>query len=215
VIFGGVSLLRLRSTSGRDAEALEVISTSAGRAAELTCALFALGRRQIAVARPKKLSSVLAEARPLLEKALTDAARLEVVEGAGDCTVRVDPGQLQLVLLNLVMNARDASPAGAPVKLVARPVDLVRDSAARPAELPPGRHGAVEVSDSGAGIAPEVFPRIPSPSTFRPANPRPTCPARLRRCACTRASANRFFWWKMSRACAGRSRRCSKNSATR
>ncbi|MEW5742950.1 MAG: PAS domain-containing protein [Myxococcota bacterium] len=163
VIFGGVGMLQLTPREDRDAEAVEAIITSAERAAELTRALLALGRRQLTVAKPTRLSEALAAARPLLEKSLSDTVRLEIADEAGDCTVRVDSGQLQLVLLNLAMNARDASVAGGVVRLVAREVELKSGSASRPAELSAGRYGAVDVVDSGEGIAPEVLPRIFEP----------------------------------------------------
>ncbi|MCC6337892.1 MAG: PAS domain-containing protein [Myxococcales bacterium] len=163
VIFGGVGVLQLTPRADRDAEAVEAIITSAERAAELTRALLALGRRQLTVARPMKLSEALAAARPLLEKSLNDAVRLEVVDEAADTTVRIDAGQLQLVLLNLVMNARDASPPGGTVKLVARAVELTPRGSVRPPELPAGRYGAVEIIDQGEGIPPQVLPRIFEP----------------------------------------------------
>ncbi|GMU58874.1 MAG: hypothetical protein AMXMBFR34_06370 [Myxococcaceae bacterium] len=163
VIFGGVGMLQLTPREDRDAEAVEAIITSAERAAELTRALLALGRRQLTVARPMKLSEALSAARPLLEKSLSDAVRLEVADEAADTTVRIDAGQLQLVLLNLVMNARDASPRGGTVKLVARGVELAREGTGRPPELAPGHYGAVEIVDHGHGIPPEVLPRIFEP----------------------------------------------------
>ena len=161
VIFGGVGLLQLSPRTDRDAEAVEAIITSAERAAELTRALLALGRRQLTVARPMKLRDALEGARPLLEKSL-NTVRLEVDNAVG-CTVRLDAGQLQLVLLNLVMNARDASRAGGVVRLVTREVEFQQHSRGRPADLAPGRYGAIDVIDQGEGIAPEVLPRIFEP----------------------------------------------------
>ena len=168
VIFGGVGLLQLSPHADRDAEAVEAIVTSAERAAELTRALLALGRRQLTVARPMPLADALVAAKPLLEKSV-GGARLEV-ENLARCTVRVDVGQLQLVLLNLVVNARDASKPGDVIRLVSREVTLDAGSPGRPAELAPGRYGAVEVVDSGGGIPPEVLPRIFEPFfTTKPA----------------------------------------------
>ncbi len=161
VIFSGVTLLKMSRSSERDVDALEAITVSAERAAELTRSLLALGRRQLTVARAMSLADAVAAARPLLVKPVGQVP-LEI-DPAASCTVRVDVGQLQLVLLNLVVNARDASQPGEAIRVVAREVEFASTSRDRPAELPPGRYGAIDVIDSGSGIASDVLPRIFEP----------------------------------------------------
>ncbi len=163
VIYGSVGILQATPRPDRDAAAIEAIATSAERAAELTQGLLALGRRQVGSPRAVSLGDALIRSRTLLERSLATGSRLELGEVPRDCTVRVDPGQLQLVLLNLVVNAGHAVGAGGVVRVEGRQVDFGVEGAGRPPELTPGRYGAIVVHDDGEGIPPEVLPRIFEP----------------------------------------------------
>ncbi|HSV46064.1 MAG TPA: ATP-binding protein [Ramlibacter sp.] len=101
----------------------------------------------------------LGEARPLLEGALPSNVRLQYQLGPALWPVTVDPAQLELTLLNLVMNARDAMPQGG--SMVLRVANEVL--AQPPAELPPGHYLTLALIDNGEGMSDEVLARAFDP----------------------------------------------------
>ena len=88
------------------------IKRAADRAAELTKQLLAFGRRQVLNPRPLDLNTVVAEVGALLQRLLGDHVELDILAAPGLGTVRADPGQIDQVLVNLVVNGRDAMPDG-------------------------------------------------------------------------------------------------------
>jgi PAS domain S-box-containing protein len=135
------------------------IDRAADRAAALTRQLLAFGRRQVLQPRDLDLNAVVQDMESMLRRVLGEDVMLRTRLDRGIGLVRADPGQLQQVLLNLAVNARDAMPNGGDLTIT---TDM-RDLAAGAAAVSPGRYVALSVRDEGAGIAPDVMPHIFEP----------------------------------------------------
>ncbi len=166
IIAGEHELLELGETDRSDvrAEGHRAIRDAIERAAALTRSLLAFGRRTAAEVRTVDLGQVVEAALPMLTRALGERVRLslEVEEGA-DLRVAIDPGELQLVLLNLGLNARDAMPGAGLLALRLAEIDVVAGDEARPPELAAGRYALLVVKDDGVGMSDEVRERVFEP----------------------------------------------------
>ncbi len=161
----GYSELVLTSLDPKDerrADA-EEIGRAAMRAADLTKQMLAFSRRQVMRPRTVDLNKALARLQPMLRRLIGEDVLLVVDARAAGPLVRVDPGQLEQVIVNLVVNARDAMPKGG--RLFVETADVVLDGVAA-AELPDARtgpHVQVTLSDSGVGMSADVRARIFEP----------------------------------------------------
>jgi two-component system cell cycle sensor histidine kinase/response regulator CckA len=135
----------------------------AARAAALTRQLLAFSRRQPAAPRTTDLNVVLREMTPLLSRLIGEAIRLQVSVNAVRPLIRIDPSQLEQVILNLAVNARDAMPEGG--TLVIESADRVVDGDSIPFAPTPadGDYVQLSVRDTGTGIPREVEPHIFEP----------------------------------------------------
>ena len=123
-ITGYASLLLERANGDAELAAdLGEIKRAAERAAELTQQLLAFGRRQMFRPRPLDLNSVLTEVAGLLRRLVGDQVELDVRPAPELGVVRADPGQIEQVIVNLVVNARDALPQGGRVTIETRDAD--------------------------------------------------------------------------------------------
>jgi PAS domain S-box-containing protein len=116
-------LLERANADTEDARDLGEIKRAADRAAELTQQLLAFGRRQMFRPRPLDLNAVLTDVAGLLQRLLGDQIELVVRPDAALGVVQADPGQVEQVIVNLVVNARDAMPAGGRVTIETRNAD--------------------------------------------------------------------------------------------
>jgi two-component system cell cycle sensor histidine kinase/response regulator CckA len=137
----------------------DMVVASAMRAAELTRQLLAYSRRQVLTPEALDLNEMADRMRRLLKTVLSDRTELVTVLGATR-RVLADPGQIEQVVLNLVLNARDAMPDGGRVTLETRDVTLGRGE--HPV-LPSGDYVALIVADTGTGIPEEALPHIFEP----------------------------------------------------
>lgn len=129
----------------------------AQRAAALTSRLLAFSRRQPLSPRPLDLNRFLNSAVDFLQRALGERVEVQVVGAAGLWKVEVDPNHLEVALINLAINARDAMPNGGKLTLEAGNVFVDEDYCRRNPEVSPGQFVLLSVSDTGAGMPPEVL----------------------------------------------------------
>jgi PAS domain S-box-containing protein len=135
-------------------EALADVITAARRAKDLTAQLLAFGRKQVLELKAVDLNREVAQAQRMFRRLLPANIDLRVELSAAAQTVEADPVQLQQVLLNLVINARDAMPHGGVLTL------STHSAVPGPDGVP---QAVVRATDNGTGIAPEVLPKIFEP----------------------------------------------------
>src|SRR5207248_5709483 len=124
------------------------------RGAKLTSQLLAFGRRQHLAPRVVSLNDLVSSMGDLLLQTIGGAVRVETVLEKDLWPVMIDPTQLELVILNLAINSRDAMPHGGKLTVVTK--NLGAADPDRPTALPAGDYVAVSVSDTGTGMAPDV-----------------------------------------------------------
>jgi signal transduction histidine kinase len=139
-------------------ENLSAVHQASRAARDLSRRLSAFLRRQPIAPRPVDLYKLALEWEPLLERVLSATAHLKTRLDPDLWTVCADPVQIEQVVLNLVVNARDAMPTGGAVELSWSNVWLEADEA-----LPAGGYICLTVSDSGVGMEPEVLERLFEP----------------------------------------------------
>ncbi|MED5374343.1 MAG: response regulator [Myxococcota bacterium] len=163
-VLGNLDLARMSLPDDSPAqEFLEGIEEAAGRGASLSRQLLAFSRSQAVQPRPLDLNDVLAGMDRLLQRLLPKSIRIEYLPGKQLGTVMADPGQLEQVVLNLAINARDAMPEGG--RLVLETENVLIDSDYRSthpwARL--GRFVLLSVTDSGVGMPPKVVEKVFEP----------------------------------------------------
>ena len=144
-------------------EDLEHIRASAERGASLVRQLLAFGRQQTLQPRAIAINAAVQSITTLLRRLLGSTIKLELELEQPDRTIRVDPTQLDQVLVNLAVNARDAMPNGGQLTLRTGHVTLYRALTRGEEAIPPGRYVMIEVQDTGVGIPAEILPRIFDP----------------------------------------------------
>ena len=161
VVSGQSQLLRRRiGDDPKSRRALDAMDVATRRGQDLTRQLLAFARRQRLNPVALSLHDRAAPVRELLKASLGGAIQLKVDIPSSVWSVEVDPGELELALLNLAVNARDAMPGGGSLTIVARNVQLRRG------EIDPDREGefvAVTVRDTGVGIPPDILARVFEP----------------------------------------------------
>ncbi len=161
VIIGYGELLQRRLAAGsHEASRLEQMLAAAHRAAGLTRQLLAFSRKQVLQARVVDPNALIADLQPMLARLIGEDVELRLDLRARG-RVRVDPGQFQQVLMNLVINARDAMPGGGRISIASGDVN---DSAGEPVTArPPGPCVSLVVSDTGQGMDQATQQRIFEP----------------------------------------------------
>jgi PAS domain S-box-containing protein len=153
VILGISSLLLEGIDQGHAMRAdLTEIKESGERAARLTRQLLAFSRRQMLDPRVLDLNDVVVSIDRMLQRVLGEDIALEIVSGARLHRVRVDPGQMEQVILNLVVNARDAMPRGGKLTVETANVELDEAFAREHIGVLPGSHVMLAISDTGVGM---------------------------------------------------------------
>jgi PAS domain S-box-containing protein len=131
---------------------IEQIRQAGQRAAGLTRQLLAFSRRQVLQPKVLSLNNVVAETDGMLRRLVGPDIVLDVTCDPGLWYALADPGQIELVLMNLVVNARDAMPRGGRLSISTSNRELTGESSARPNGMRAGSYVALEVSDTGVGI---------------------------------------------------------------
>lgn len=151
----GHTALALDLDSSRDdtREALEEIDRSADRAAGLTRQLLAFSRQQVVEPRPIDLNRIVRDMDPMLSRLLGERVRLRMDLEATLDSVLADPGQVEQVLMNLAVNARDALPIGGEITIRTSNAIIDSEMAGRfPYEVRPGDYALMAVTDNGMGM---------------------------------------------------------------
>jgi PAS domain S-box-containing protein len=144
-------------------ENVEEILKAAGCAASLTRQLLALSRRQILEPKLLDLNGVVENMRNILRRLVGEDVALATLLEPGLGCVRGDAGQIEQVILNLAVNARDAMPRGGNLTIETRSVDLDGEYALEHIGVRPGRHVLLAVSDTGIGMDVETRSRVFEP----------------------------------------------------
>ena len=151
----------LRKHGPKDARTLRLIDGAvqgAKRGAALTQRLLAFARRQALQLEPANVGGLIEDMRNLLERSVGTDVQLHYSIAAGLSSALVDPNQVELALLNLVVNARDAMPDGGAITISAEEV-----SASEAADLKAGRYIRLSVTDTGCGMDEETLQRAVEP----------------------------------------------------
>lgn len=143
-------------------ESVAEIRTAAERAASLTKRLLLFGRKQVLRARRVELGKVVEDSMHMLKRLLGEAYSIEVAQHPGPLRLIADPSMLELVLMNLALNARDAMPRGGRIAVA---LSSAPGNAAPPLGIEPAPHGFVKfsVTDHGCGIPPGDLQRLFEP----------------------------------------------------
>ena len=164
VIRGRAELL-LRRLAADDPQRrhLDLLEQSAGRAAALTQQLLAFSRKQVLQPKVLDLNTLLGEIEQMLRRLIGEDIEVVVKPGPALSAVEADPSQLEQVLMNLVVNARDAMPGGGRLTLETANVELDEASARSHPGARPGTYVMLAVSDSGIGMDAETQARLFEP----------------------------------------------------
>ena len=141
----------------------EEIQKAADRATSLTQQLLAFSRKQVMQPRVFDLNAVVAETEKMLHRLIGEDIELATILGAELGRVKADPGQIEQVLLNLAVNARDAMPQGGQLVLETANVELTQAFARQHPGVTPGPHVLLAMSDTGTGMDEETQARIFEP----------------------------------------------------
>jgi PAS domain S-box-containing protein len=142
---------------------IEEIKKAGERSASLTRQLLAFSRKQVLASKILSLNNVVRDTESLLQRVIGEDINLTSVLHSRLDHVKGDAGQLGQVLLNLAINARDAMPQGGNLTIETGNLDLGRDYLKVHTDMRPGHYVMLSVTDSGAGMPPEVQKRIFEP----------------------------------------------------
>jgi two-component system cell cycle sensor histidine kinase/response regulator CckA len=163
-MIGFCDLLLLRHRAGDQSFAdIMQIKQNANRAAGLVRQLLAFSRQQALQPRVLDVTDVLAELSHLLRRLIGENIELEIVHDRELWPVKVDHGQLEQVIINLAVNARDAMPGGGRLTIRTRNLSLAQTLSRDVETMPAGDYVVIEVADTGSGIPPEILDRIFDP----------------------------------------------------
>jgi two-component system cell cycle sensor histidine kinase/response regulator CckA len=163
-IIGHCDLMLMRHTPGdSDYDDIQQIRSNSNRAAGLTRQLLAFSRQQTLQPQVLQLPDVISEVSNLLKRLLGETVTLQVKHGRSLGAVRADPGQLEQVIVNLAVNARDAMPEGGTLTLHTFSVSANDVRQMGHEVLPVGEYTALKVSDTGVGIPAHLIGKVFEP----------------------------------------------------
>jgi PAS domain S-box-containing protein len=152
----------MSASDSRRADLLE-IQAAAARAIELTRQLLAFSRRQVLQPKDLNPNQLIANILKMLRRIIGEHIRLDFVQGHALGTIHADPTQVEQILLNLCINARDAMPGGGLIVIETQNVTINGIYTALHPWVPEGRYVLITVTDTGVGMPPEVQSRIFDP----------------------------------------------------
>lgn len=162
VIAGNIELLERAVSDPRSKRRLDMMRGAAARGANLTAQLLAFSRRQRLIPTPVGLNQTVVSMRDLLQSSIGGAIQIETTLQDGLWPALVDATQIELVILNLAINARDAMAVGGRLTIETANVTIT-GKPTRPEQPGPGEYVMISVSDTGTGMTPEVLARVFEP----------------------------------------------------
>ncbi len=156
-------LLKSISESDKSHGDVESIRAAAKRAAALTKHLLAFGRKQTIQPQVLDLNKIVADADSMLRRIIGEDIELVTTPGDDLWHVKADPTQIEEIIVNLSVNAREAMPDGGKLTVSTTNVDLDEEYAQRHADVNPGEHVLLSISDTGVGMTNEVMDHIFEP----------------------------------------------------
>src|SRR5689334_16217355 len=163
-MIGFCDLLLLRHRAGDQSFAdIMQIKQNANRAANLVRQLLAFSRQQTLQPRVLNITDVLAELSHLLRRLIGENIELKMIHGRDLAPVKVDHGQIEQVIINLAVNARDAMPNGGRLTIRTGNVAIAGPVTRGGETMPPGHYIEIEVTDTGMGIPADIQGRIFDP----------------------------------------------------
>ncbi len=139
------------------------IHGSGERAAALTRQLLAFSRKQVLAPQVLDLNQVISDLESMLRRLIGEDIELLTILSSSLGLIKADPGQIEQVIMNLAVNARDAMPFGGKLTIETRNVDLDENYAHNHPTVKPSNHVMLAVSDTGAGMTPEIREHIFEP----------------------------------------------------
>jgi nitrogen-specific signal transduction histidine kinase/ActR/RegA family two-component response regulator len=165
VIGGRSSLLLMRMRPDDPARKdVDLIQSTTQRAADLTRQLLAFSRKQVLEPKPINLKALVAGVTPILRRLIGEHIEIVIVSTDDAGRVMADPGQIEQVIVNLVVNARDAMPEGGTLTIETT-THTVPDAGRRGLDrnVPPGEYVTLSIRDTGCGMDPATMARIFEP----------------------------------------------------
>ena len=166
IVIGNLETAQQQATKLANATLTRALSNAmrgAQRAAALTSRLLAFSRRQALDPKPLDVNKFLAGSTEFLQRSLGEMIQIEMVGSAGLWMIEADPNHLESALVNLAINARDAMPDGGKLTIEGSNVFADEDYSRRNPEVAPGQYVVICVTDTGAGMTPEVASRVFEP----------------------------------------------------
>ena len=139
------------------------ISRAAERAHSLTKQLLAYSRRQVMESKTVDLNHIVAETERMLNRLISENVAVQTTLDPDPCTVKVDRGQIEQVIINLSLNARDAMPEGGELRISTANVSLTHPINQGMTTVPPGDYVLLKIRDTGHGIPDDVKPHVFEP----------------------------------------------------
>jgi PAS domain S-box-containing protein len=162
-ILGYSELLKKKVPPGDLQRMTEEINSAAIRARDLTSRLLALSRRQVLQPRVLDFNTLVRQAESLLRPVIGEDIHVEMRLDQSAGSVKADPAQLEQVVLNLALNARDAMPNGGTLAMETCNIEVNALFARQHPGLIPGKYVRLRVVDTGRGMSPEVMAKIFEP----------------------------------------------------
>jgi signal transduction histidine kinase/HAMP domain-containing protein len=160
--YGELSLMKLAEDDPQR-ERIEAIYEAGQKASTLTRQLLAFSRKQILEMLVINLNSLLDNLTKMLARMIGENVKIRMLLEPSSGNIMADPGQIEQIVMNLVINARDAMPDGGSITIETQRIDLDEEYCKIHAEAKPGTYAALYVTDNGKGMEPEIMEKIFDP----------------------------------------------------